>query len=112
MNGPQPPHSFGPDLQVSDVDLDQEDFTYRGERLTEERAVRVAAEAVKEFQRRGTLPAGRPSLAGSGGHSPTLQVRVPEAVRDAVVALAERRHVKPSVVIREALEEYLANVAR
>lgn len=52
MNDPQPPHSFGPDLQVSDVDLYQEDFTYRGERLTEERAVRVATEAVEEFQRR------------------------------------------------------------
>jgi hypothetical protein len=112
MTAAQPPRSFGHDLTVSDVDLDDEEFTYRGERLTEERAGLVAAEAVKEFQRRGSLPVGRPSLARSGGHSPTLQVRVPESVRDAVVALAERRHVKPSVVIREALEEYLANTAR
>ena len=96
----------GPDADISDVDLDTEEFVVRGERLTEERAEELAEQALGEIRRRNLVP-GRKSLTGGVVHSPRVQFRVPERI----LADAERRAaadgVSLSVLARRALEEYL-----
>jgi hypothetical protein len=42
------PQAFGPDAEASDIDLDKEEFYYRGERLTEERARELGEQAERE----------------------------------------------------------------
>lgn len=59
------------------------------------------------------LFAGRPKLghthATGTGRSPRRQVRLPEDVDAALGAYAAQHHTTPSAVIREAVNEYLAN---
>lgn len=94
------------DATVSNIDLDREEFTYRGERLTEERAEAVAAEALRSGRTRNLIP-GRKSLSGDGAHSPTVQYRVPAALRLQVERAAQRQGLTVSKLGRLALEEYL-----
>lgn len=94
------------DAKVSDIDLDEEQFIYRGERLTEARAEEIAAEALREARNRNLIP-GRKSLSGDGSHSPTVQYRVPNDVRERAERLAKRTGSTVSKIGRIALEEYL-----
>lgn len=94
------------DVDVSDIDLDQEEFIYRGERLTEARAEKLAAEALRSARAKNLIP-GRKSLSGDGSHSPTVQYRVPADLRDRAQQLAERTGLTVSKIGRIALEEYL-----
>lgn len=55
---------------------------------------------------------GRPSLAAEiDGKSPTINARVTPDLKERLTAYAKERKVKPSVVVREALEQYLPRSA-
>lgn len=99
-------YRVGPDTEISDVDLEKEDVVYRGERLTEERARELAAEALDEVRRRNLIPGGK-SLSGGGKHSPRVQFRIPERLADKLTERAKAEGVSVSVLARRALEEYL-----
>jgi len=51
------PEQLPVDVEVVEVDLDNEQITFRGERLTETRAEAVADEVLKRAHRDGTPPA-------------------------------------------------------
>ena len=71
-----------------------------GKRITNTRA-RVIAESAIE----STL--GRPSLSGPAQVSPEIKARVPKKVKREITALAKKRKLTVSEVVREALEKYL-----
>ena len=57
MSGPDPKdYVVGDDAEVTSVDLDREGFTYRGRRLQEADAERIAGETMEELRN------GKPSL--------------------------------------------------
>lgn len=95
--------------EMSAIDLDREEFTLRdGRRLTEELAEQLAHQAQDEIRQRNLVP-GRKSLSGSGQHSPTIRVRVPEQLREQAERRAADEGVSLSALTREALERYLAS---
>ena len=77
------PKGSGPDVEVEveEVDLDQTDVRYRGKRLTEAEAQRVAQEVLSRTP-------GRPSLSWTGEVSPSLTVRLPKQDRARLDAVA------------------------
>lgn len=87
-----------------DVDLDEEEyFTANGQRLTEKLAGEMAERALAEVARRR----GRPSVTGAGARTPSLSVRVPSEVRDALESIADKQGRRLADVSREALEQYV-----
>lgn len=58
-------------------------------------------------QRLQNLVPGRKSLSGDGTHSPSLQIRLPEELRDELNERAAQEGVSVSKVARRALEQYL-----
>ena len=98
------PKEFGPDVEVADVDLDHAEVQFRGEKLTEHRAEQVAAEVLSRTP-------GRPSLSGEREPSPSLTIRLPQQSRTELDSYARRHGKRPSQVVREALDEYLAKHA-
>lgn len=96
---PRFPQSFGADVTVRDIDLDEEEFIVGGRRLTEKRAAELADAA-----QRG---AGRPSLSGRKERSPQLGVRVSPELAQRVRRKAEAEGKRPSDIIREALERFV-----
>jgi len=98
------PKEFGPDVEVREVDVDREDVCFRGERLTEARAEAVAEEVLSRTP-------GRPSLSDPGQKSPSLTVRLPQGKRATLERLASKQGRRPSEVVREALDEYMARHA-
>lgn len=50
---------------------------------------------------------GRPSVGETGGPSPVVRARVPQALKDRVAEIAERDHRKESDVVRDALAAYV-----
>lgn len=94
--------------EVVDADLDHDDFQFQGKRLTEKRAEKLAAKA---FRRADNLVPGGKSLSGDGTHSPVLQTRVPADVRAKFQAIAARRGVRPSKLLREAIDELIRREA-
>ena len=92
-------YTLGPDIDLDDeVVLDA-----RGERITEARAQQIADAALRSVR------AGRPSLTAPGQRSPEVKARVPVEVRDRLHAAAHSCGVSTSVLVREALERYLAS---
>jgi hypothetical protein len=86
-----------------DVDLDEEEFfTADGRRLTEALAAEMAERAIERVRRRG-----RPSVTGAGARTPSLTVRVPPQVRDALESIADKQGRRLADVSREALEQYV-----
>lgn len=63
--------------------------------------------AIAKIRARNLVPGGK-SLSGGTKHSPTVQFRVPETVRDEVEAQAAAEGVTVSRLARKALEQYLA----
>lgn len=100
------PPVIGPDTVITDIDLDEEAFYYHGERLTEARAAEIAEESLADLRRRSLLP-GRKSLTGGTTHSPRVQFRVPEQIREQAEARAEAEGKSLSALARTALEQYL-----
>ncbi len=85
-----------------DIDLDEEEvFLADGRRLTEELAAEIAEDALARRR-------GRPSVTGASARTPSLTVRVPPQVRNALESIAEARGRRLADVSREALEEYVA----
>jgi predicted HicB family RNase H-like nuclease len=62
----------------------------------------LAGRGVTSFLRRG-----RPSLTGRAAVSPHVRFRVSPELRDDAEAIARRRGVTVSALVREALEEYV-----
>ncbi|MDP9093941.1 MAG: ribbon-helix-helix protein, CopG family [Actinomycetota bacterium] len=94
---------------IEDVDLDTEVVRLKdGRRLTNELAEQIAQQTLAEARQRNLVP-GRKSLTGGNTHSPRVQFRVPEALRDAAERRAAAEGVSLSVLAREALEHYLAS---
>ncbi len=98
-----------PGTAVSDVDLDVEVARLKdGRQLTNEIAEELVEQTLAEVRRRNLVP-GRKSLTGGATHSPRVQFRVPEPLREAAEARAAQKGVSLSVLAREALERYLAS---
>ncbi|WP_158542819.1 ribbon-helix-helix domain-containing protein [Phytoactinopolyspora halophila] len=91
---------------IRDINLDQEEVHFQGERLTEQRAEQVAEETLAKLRNKNLIPGGK-SLSGGGKHSPTVQFRVPEELREEVERRAAAEGVSVSKFARHALEEYL-----
>ena len=97
----------GPDATIDDVDLDEEEILLRdGTRLTEQRARQIAEQALAEIRRRNLVP-GRKSLSGGSAHSPRVQFRVPDSIREKAEQRAAAEGKSLSALAREALERYL-----
>jgi hypothetical protein len=102
-------YPVGPESSIEDVDLDQEDVRLPdGRRLTNELAERMARDGVAAARQANLIPGGK-SLGGDGSHSPRVQFRIPEALRDRAAARAADEGVSLSALAREALEQYLAS---
>jgi predicted HicB family RNase H-like nuclease len=100
-------YTVGPDAEIEDVDLDEEEVHLPdGTRLTEQRAEQLARRALAEVRRRNLVP-GRKSLSGGSVHSPRVQFRVPEAIRERAEQRAAAEGKSLSALAREALEHYL-----
>jgi len=104
----------GPDTEVSDIDLDREEFYHRGKRLTEADAEQLAEKALDDIRSgRPSLEQirrnrGRPSLTGKPQRSPQVAFRLPPELRAEAEQQAEREGRRVSELARAALEEYLA----
>ncbi len=84
-----------------DIDLDEEEvYLPDGSRLTEARATEIAERALARHY------PGRPSLSGGSKHTPNLTVRVTEATREGLEAIAAQQGRRLSDVTRDALDEY------
>ncbi len=96
-----------PDVEVSDIDLEAEEFHLPdGRRLTEDLAEQIAAETLEEVRKRNLVPGGK-SLSGDGSHSPTVAFRVPAAIRSALHERAKHEGKSQSAIARDALIKYL-----
>lgn len=98
-----------PIIDDKDIDLDAEVIHVNGRRLTEEFAEEIADEAARTSRERSNanLIPGRKSLSGDGEHSPIVQTRVPAQVRARLQAIADRRGVRPSKLLREAIDQFI-----
>jgi|SRR5664279_6645804 len=100
---------IGPNATVSDIDLDVEEVHLSdGTRLTEAKAEQLAAHVLAEVRRRNLRPGGK-SLNGDGSHSPRVQFRVPEEIREQAQSRAAAEGISLSALARRALERYLAS---
>jgi predicted HicB family RNase H-like nuclease len=107
MNVDPAQYAIGPDAMIEDVDLDEEEVRLPdGTRLTEQRAEQLAGQALAEIRRRNLVP-GRKSLSGGSVHSPRVQFRVPEEIRERAEQRAAAEGKSLSALAREALEHYL-----
>ena len=92
-----------------DIDLDEEEVYLRdGRRLTEALAEQIAEEALANARAKNLIP-GRKSLSGEGKHSPVVNVRVPEDVKDQLDKRAAAEGKSVSKIAREAITQYLAS---
>lgn len=98
------------DAKFVEVDLDEEEIYFRGERLTEERAEQIAEEALAAARAKNLIPGGK-SLSGKGDHSPAIHVRVPAQVRRELSERAGRKGVSVSKLVRGYIEDALSRDA-
>ena len=90
---------LGPDIDFDkEVVLDKNGVRYTNARINE---------MVREIEEFGPY-VGRPSLTAPAVHSPEVKARVPKTLKKKLEAEAQRRGQTPSVLIRQALEEFLA----
>lgn len=94
---------------LDDIDLDEEEVYLRdGRRLTEALAEQIAAEALANARAKNLMP-GRKSLSGDGKHSPVVNVRIPEGLKDQLDKRAAAEGKTVSKITREAIIQYLAS---
>jgi hypothetical protein len=94
---------------AEDIDLDeQEVHTVTGRRVTSGVAAAMAAEAelIASARAANLVPGGK-SLSGDGTHSPIVQTRLPVSTRARFQAIAERRGVRTSKLLREAIDQFI-----
>jgi hypothetical protein len=102
----------GPGDGISDADLDREEIVLPdGRRLTEELAEGLADEQVRAARDANLVPGGKSLSGGGAAHSPRVNVRLPDDVHRAALALADAQHITLSRLVRRALDEYLARQA-
>jgi hypothetical protein len=93
-------YHWGPDIDFDkEVVLDHNGVRYTNARIDE---------MVREIEEFGPY-VGRPSLTAPAVHSPEVKARVPKSLKKRLEAEAKRRGKTPSVLIRQALEEFLKN---
>lgn len=102
---------IGPDATIEDIDLDrdQHELYYQGEKLTEARAAElgdIAAKEARAARTAGLIPGGK-SLSGGRTHSPVVQVRVSESTRQQLEAIAKARRMSVSKLSRMVLDEFV-----
>lgn len=90
--------------KVTETDLDQDDFQFQGERLTEGRASGIAEE---RWEKTANLIPGGKSLSGGQKHSPVVQVRVSVTTRDKLAAIAKARKMSVSKLSRQVLDDFV-----
>jgi uncharacterized NAD(P)/FAD-binding protein YdhS len=102
--------SFDDDTVIEDVDLNETEVIVDGERLTDERAEQIAADVLNKARayNRHLVPGGK-SLSGGRKHSPVVQVRVSEATRDKLQAIAAGRKMSLSKLSRQVLDDFVAH---
>lgn len=99
---------IGDDVQVSDVDLKQEEVYVDGERLTDERVEQMASESLRlAREREANLIPGGKSLSGGSAHSPAVQVVVSKATHAKLKELARSRKMSVSKLLRPVLDEFV-----
>lgn len=98
-----------PIVDDEDIDLEAEVIHVNGRRLTEEFAEAIAEEAARTSRERSNanLIPGRKSLSGGREHSPIVQTRVPADVRAKLQEIADRRGVRTSKLLREAIDQLI-----
>ncbi|MCA4760894.1 ribbon-helix-helix domain-containing protein [Mycobacterium avium subsp. hominissuis] len=101
---------FDDDTVVEDIDLAEEEIIVDGQRLTDERADEITADVLAKVRARNLIPGGK-SLSGDGTHSPIVQTRVPAEVRAKLQQIAERRGVRTSKLLREAIDQFIEREA-
>lgn len=79
--------------------------TSRGVPVTDSLIEELVAEAERGYDLTQLRPVGRPALGE--GESPVLQVRVPQELREALAARADREATSASEIVRRALRAYL-----
>ncbi len=88
------------------VDLDTQDIRdAQGRRITQD----TVDQAIAAVERAKVV--GRPSLTAPGKHSPTLTLRFSEQVNARLAQTAERQGRPKSQVVRDAVDQYLAQAA-
>lgn len=90
--------------EVSEVDLDHDDFQFQGQRLTEARAAQLAED---HWEKTANLIPGGKSLSGDQTHSPVVQVRVSVTTRNRLAAIAKTRKMSVSKLSREVLDDFV-----
>lgn len=99
---------IGDDVEVSDVDLKQEEVYVDGERLTDERVEQMASESLRlAREREANLIPGGKSLSGGSAHSPAVQVVVSKATHAKLKELARSRKMSVSKLLRPVLDEFV-----
>lgn len=80
-----------------------------GDTLVEKEVEALADEAERgyDLERAERVRVGRPSLAGGGGTSPRMNVRIPEETHEALRRRAREESRTLSDLTREALAEYV-----
>lgn len=101
---------FDDDTVVEDIDLAEEEIIVDGQRLTDERADEITADVLAKVRARNLIPGGK-SLSGDGTHSPIVQTRVPAELRAKLQQIAERRGVRTSKLLREAIDQFIEREA-
>lgn len=102
---------FDENTVVEVVDLNEEEIYVDGERLTEERAEKLAGEVLAKAAALNLRPGGK-SLSGDGKHSPVVQVRVSEHTRDKLRAIAKARGMSVSKLSRKVLDQFVEREMR
>lgn len=77
-----------------------------GTLLDDDAAAAYAEQVLADARRRNLIPGGK-SLSGGGKHSPVLQVRLPEDLRQLLHRRASEQGVSDSKIARAAIEAYL-----
>ena len=93
---PKVKYTLEPDVDLSKTVV----LGKNGKRITNARAERLAKAAIKKV-------VGRPSLTAASVESPQVQFRLPEKLKKALEKEAKRRGESTSVILREAVENYL-----
>lgn len=101
-------YAIDDNVEVTDVDLEQEEICVNGERLTDERVEQMAQESVRlaRERERHLIPGGK-SLSGGSKHSPVVQVRVSETTRDKLAHIAAERRMSVSKLSRQVLDDFV-----
>lgn len=100
---------IGPETTIEDVDLDEAEIYYKGDRLTEERAAELGEQAAHEAREDRQRNPTRDRKSASGGSMPSLSVhaRVSGATHEKLEAIAEARGISMSKLTQEVLDDFV-----